>query len=260
MLALNNCPVQFFGQVGGDPAGRWIVERLHSSGIDTDNIPVSENLKTGVTVSLTCPEYRMYISYPGTVVATMLEDLPRGYIQKSSHLHLASYFLQAGIRADVGSLLKAARDAGMSTSLDPGGDTGQLWELGELKNFLHYLDFFMPNEDEIMGITGCGNVRDALRSFPDQARCIVVKAGEKGAFIRYDGEIRGTPALPVEVIDTTCAGDCFDAGFLYSLYSGESLDGAVQMGILFGAQAVSSLGLPTENIDAYRESMQDSAD
>jgi sugar/nucleoside kinase (ribokinase family) len=256
MLALNDCPVRFFGQVGHDRAGAFIADELRTAGLSTDTLIFSNQKPTGLTVSLTYPNDRMYITYPGITEMMNLEGLCDSYIQDGAHLHLASYFLLKNFRGQMGGLLKRAKEEGMSTSFDPGGDPAGEWDLGDLEGYLHYIDYFLPNADEMMGITGCSDIREALRGFFESVRCIVVKAGAGGAIGRLDGNIDCFPQCAVDVIDTTCAGDCFDAGFLYGLTRGEAFTRCVQWGNFFGAQAVSTLGLPAQKIDDFLSSMK----
>jgi sugar/nucleoside kinase (ribokinase family) len=182
------------------------------------------------------------------------------YIEAQTHLHLTSYFLQDSLRGEVGNILRRAKTAGMSTSLDPGGDTNGRWDISDLKEHLQFLDYFMPSRDEIRAMTGREGLHAALRAFPEEVQTIIVKAGDHGALTRYHGEIEEYPAIPVTVVDTTCAGDCFDAGFLFGLYRGESFKSAVQRGLQFGAQAVSTLGLPSKDIDQFLASIHTGKD
>ncbi|MCK5569826.1 MAG: carbohydrate kinase family protein [Spirochaetes bacterium] len=247
MLAVNGCPVQLFSQAGSDSFGRYAVESLKKYGINTDKITFSKKDATGITVSLTYPDDRIYITHTGTVASTRLEDIKNGYISRGSHLHLASYFLQKKLRPSIGRLLERAKMAGMSTSLDPGGDPSGEWDISGLVEYLQYLDWFLPNADEIKGITGTGDIHRAVRDF-HYVMGLVVKTGPEGAITRYEGEIRHHAGYTVKITDTTCAGDCFDAGFLYGITTGRSLSEAVDIGNKFGAHAVSCTGLPPKRI------------
>lgn len=251
MLAVNDCPVRLFAQVGNDQAAKFLLQDLLTSGIATETISISKQEATGLTVSLTFPKDRMYITHPGIVRTTSRKHLVDRYIEPHTHLHLTSYFLQAALRGEVGNILRNAKTAGMSTSLDPGGDTSGQWDISDLREHLQFLDYFMPSSDEIRAMTGRDEVHAALQAFPKEAQAVIVKAGAHGALTRYHGEIEEYPAIPVSVVDTTCAGDSFDAGFLFSLYREETFQRAVQRGLQFGAQAVSILGLPSEDIDHF---------
>jgi len=251
MLAINGCPVRLFAQVGNDQAGEFLMKSIEAYGLDSKSISLSTQAATGLTVSLTFPEDRMYITYPGSVAATSLEELVNRYIEQHGHLHLTSFFLQASLRKDIGEVLRKAKAADMSTSLDPGGDVNDTWDISDLKLCLQHLDYFMPNSDEICAMTGRENVKDALHAFPEEARTVIVKAGAQGALTRCNGIVETYSAIPVSTVDVTCAGDCFDAGFLYGLYAGNTFQEAVQKGLQFGAQAVATLGLPTEKIEYF---------
>jgi sugar/nucleoside kinase (ribokinase family) len=257
VLAAVGCPVRLFSRLGNDSAGRYVAENLRQRGLDTGTIAWSESQPTGITISLTYPHDRMYISHLGTVASTMLEDLPRGYLCPGAHLHLASYFLQNGLQVSLGRLLKEAKEIGMSTSLDPGGDPSEKWDISKLKECFRYLDWFLPNADELLAIAGKKDRNEAVRTFSEEVRGIVVKAGPHGAIVRERDTIEHCLGHAIDVVDTTCAGDCFDAGFLYGLSCGYSTLDAVALGNRYGAEAASCLGLPLSRVasigDKYKE-------
>jgi sugar/nucleoside kinase (ribokinase family) len=249
VLAAQRFPVRLFGRVGDDRAGRLVCEELEHMGVSARGISFAAGERTGITVSLAFPAERMYVTFVGTLATTTLSHLEGGYIEKGSHLHLTSFFLQEALRPDVGPLLRRAREEGMSCSLDPGGDPSGKWDLSDIWENLRFLDFFLPNGEEIMGMTGAGNIREALRIFPREVEGVVVKAGSDGVYTRYLGEVEHRTALPVTVADTTCSGDCFDAGFLAGILSGRSFADAVGLGLKYAARAVSCVGLPKGKID-----------
>lgn len=248
MLAMNSCPVRFFASVGNDSNGRYLINCLKEFHIDTDTITIADDEPTGITVSLTYPHERMYISHLGTVASTKLETFSDGYLCKGSHLHLSSYFLQKGLKTSVGCLLRQAKEIGMTTSLDPGGDPSDEWDINGLHAYLQYLDWFMPNADEIKAVTKTCSIDDAVINFSQEVTGVIVKMGPQGAMTRYKGKVEKWPGLGRQAIDTTCAGDCFNAGFLYGLTSGNPLPKAVYMGNQYGAQSVLNVGLPRQKI------------
>jgi sugar/nucleoside kinase (ribokinase family) len=156
----------------------------------------------------------------------------------------------------------------MTTSLDPGrrvvrvaeGDGAETrdsaWDVSPLSPFFEYIDWFMPNGEELKGIAGAPDVARALESLSPKLNGVVVKLGPEGALTRQGGRTRSHPAAAVPCLDTTCAGDAFDAGFLCGLAKGLSLDESVGLGNHFGALAVSCLGLPDR--DGVRALLGDS--
>jgi len=246
MLARAGWPVRFYGVAGDDFFGRWLGAELKKYGTDSKTIRLKSGERTGVTVALTYPDDRMYVTDSGTVATSTLEDMAEGYLSKGAHLHLAAYFLQKKLKPAVGGLLRLAKMSGMTTSLDPGCDPDGKWDMSALAPYWQYLDFFLPNADELRAISGIDDPELALSSFPPlSVKGAVVKAGAQGAFLRHNGKIGKCPAAEkVEVIDTSCAGDCFNAGFLLAINRGDSAADAVRLGNKYGVAAVSCVGLP----------------
>ncbi len=244
-LAAAGCPVRLFSRIGNDPAGQQVIGGLEDYGVDASTITRTDADSTGFTVSLAYQKDHMLISYLGTVASTTLVDLQQGYIVEGAHLHVASYFLQAGLRPSIGPLLKTAKTAGMSTSLDLGDDPAGTWDISGLEPFFEYLDWLMPNDAEIEAITSTRRVDDALQAISPQIAGVIVKAGSNGIFTRYRQSIKHRPVpRDVSVVDTTCAGDCCNAGFLLGLWQGLDLDQAVAQGNEYGGRAVACIGLP----------------
>ncbi len=248
VLSMSGCPVRFFSRVGRDIEGSFVVNYLKQLGVKTESIAYDDEERTGITVSLAYPQDRIYITHAGTVASTRLEDFNGSYLSADGHLHLASFFLQTGLEPSMGEILKRAKKCGMSTSLDPGGDTSQKWDMSSLGHALCSIDWFLPNREELLGITKRKDIQEALKIFPKEVKGVVVKSGGEGAFVRFKGQIEHFPAFSVNVVDASCAGDCFNAGFIYGLMRGDSFVEAVKLGNRYGAEAVSTLGLPLRGI------------
>jgi sugar/nucleoside kinase (ribokinase family) len=254
VLAMMGARVRLFSAVGADLHGELVLRGLGRCGLTARHIVRKADFATGVTVSLTYPKDRLLITHPAGIGGTRLKDLKPGYIRKGAHLHLCSYFLQAGLRPAVGGLLERAKGAGMSTSLDPGFDPDERWDLGELVPYFRFIDWFLPNAGEIQAVAGRTSLPQALAELNEDFEGVVVKAGAEGAYTRHAGDIRHFPPAAAEVVDTTCAGDCFDAAFLYRLAGGFPLEAAVGWANRIGARAASTEGLPSAK--TLREEME----
>jgi ribokinase len=261
VLALCGAPVRLFACVGRDPVGDLVLQYLRGSGLSTATVGRLSGVPTGVTVALSYPQERMYITGPGTVSRAGLGSFKRGFLRPGAHLHLASFFLQENLRGSVEELLARAGKAGMSTSLDPGGDPHLRWELSELEPALPHLDWFLPNESEICALARSGSLEEAILSIAERFRSaraaagsnrrpfgMVIKAGAGGAWLWQTNATKQFPAAEAPVVDTSCAGDCFDAGFLFALARGDSAERAVEVGNRLGALGASCLGLPTREL------------
>jgi len=250
VLALCEHPVRLHAVAGDDSAGDRIIEELKTLGLDTSRIARMEGAQTGFTVVLTYVEAgeRMLVTSPGTLDICRLEDFFPGYLRKGDHLHLSSFFIQKGLAPVIGDLLKLAKMEGMTTSLDPGYDPAGQWDISGFSSALEYLDWFLPNQLEFLEISGGEDLVRTMEGFASELPGLVVKAGSEGAFLRHensDGVVQFPPE-DLEVMDTTCAGDSFNAGFLLSLGRGDSPEQAVLMGNRFGAVCSRVMGLPAE--------------
>ena len=89
-----------------------------------------------------------------------------------------------------------------------------------------------------------------MEKFAPELPGIVVKAGSEGAYLRHgdDNTIMHFPSQATDVIDTTCAGDAFNAGFLMALSLSYSPEKAVVLGNRFGAACSSVMGLPCDKV------------
>lgn len=256
ILAMCGAPVTFYGAVGNDSAGRRIAGELEESGLDNRFISRLEGQQTGFTVVLTYQDQgeRMLVTSPGSLDKARLVDFLPGYLKRNAHLHLASYFIQSALSPEIGGLLELARLEGMTASLDPGHDPFGNWDLSALSSFRECLDWFMPNRTEFLSITGSDSLVGAMERFMPGTTGLVVKDGPGGAYLKdkEESEILHFPSSAMEVLDTTCAGDAFNAGFLYALCRGDAPSDAVLLGNSFGAASCRVMGLPRDK-DYFRK-------
>jgi sugar/nucleoside kinase (ribokinase family) len=132
-------------------------------------------------------------------------------------------------------LLDKARLKGMTISLDCSWD-GQTLSRNDLSDVVSLVDIFLPNEDEAKALEAQGACAEPILA-------TIIKQGAKGATCLSRG---GSPVHAaghaVQVVDTTGAGDAFNAGFLSAWLSGRSMGQALQLGNVCGATAVSRVG------------------
>lgn len=239
-LARLGTPVRFVGVVGADAFGDYCLGVMRGAGIDLAPVRREAGVKTGVTVSITSAEDRALVTYLGSITALSPDALVDGVLDGVAHLHVSSYFLQAGLRQGCRDLFRRATRRGLTTSLDPGCDPTGLWG-PDLLETLRETDVFLPNEVELAGVTGLENPEDALAAVDNGRTLTVVKLGERGAMLRDHGVTRRCAAFRVPTLDATGAGDSFNAGFLHAWLAGEPPDRALALGSACGA--LSTLGL-----------------
>jgi sugar/nucleoside kinase (ribokinase family) len=240
-LARLGAPVAFLSKVGRDPWGDYCVECLSRAGIDVGRVERNAGLKTGVTVSISSPKDRALVSFLGAISALTGADVPDAAFAGFDHLHVSSYYLQHGLRPDLPALLERASRRGLTTSLDPGFDPQERWG-PEIRDALRHADLFFPNEVELEGLTRLRDPVAALRSLANGRARVVAKLGAQGALaLEADAPVR-VPAFPVTPVDTTGAGDSFDAGFLEAWLRGRPLAECLARGAACGALSTRGAG------------------
>ena len=231
--------VAFAGLVGQDPWGKFCVEELETAGVDTSRVIQNPAVKTGITVSVTAKSDRALVTYAGAIAAFRGSDIDLDSLDQFQHLHISSYFLQSGLRRDCREIFAAARRKGVTTSLDPGYDPAEEWGK-DLLETLREVDVFLPNETELKGITGCDDLAEGLVALRDVRATVVAKLGTEGSMVLENGRPIRVPAFRVRTVDTTGAGDSFNAGFIHAWLQGSSLTDAMRWGAACGA--LSTLG------------------
>ena len=169
------------------------------------------------------------------------QDLPPDVFSGCQHFHVSAYFLQDGLREGLKELFRAAHEAGLTTSLDTGWDPTERWD-GELIDTLTEVDVFLPNESEIQAITGCQDVLAGLARLQNGRTLVIGKLGADGCIAACQGRIIRQPAFPVEVVDTTGAGDSFVAGFLHAWLRRRTLEDCLRFASACGALSTRGIG------------------
>lgn len=233
--------VAFVGKVGRDLWGEFCLAKLAEEGIDTSRVMVDERVKTGITTSITGGLERALVTHPGSIVELRAQEIGREVFEGFDHLHMASYFMQTGLRPGCAALMETAERAGLTTSLDPGYDPDERWER-DLADTLHHVDVFLPNERELRGVSGEADLEAGMRKVGNGRTTVVVKRGCEGAAAWKEGRLVTVPAVPVTPVDTTGAGDSFNAGFLHRWLAGAGLEEALRYGAACGALSTRALG------------------
>jgi len=202
------------GLVGQDEYGDFMLQGLAEFGVATELVKRTDRVRTGVTVNLIYKNTRTQVTYPGTIAAFEGPDLEEAVFRGFDHIHCGGVYLQASFKPRLTALLELARKLGLSTSLDPQWDSTERWEY--MDEWMPRLTWLFVNQDEALSISKAASVEKACRWLAGRTRCPLVKMGKDGALIWGGERAQAVPSWPVEVVDTTGAGDSFDAGFLYA--------------------------------------------
>ena len=230
------------GVAGEDVFGELVIKTLADSGVDTSYVETDSSKKTSLSVHLSEVEDRAILTYPGTVDAEGLEKRILPLLEKTRHIHIGSFYLMEKLMPDYPEIIKCARRAGTTISLDTNWDPQEKWD-GGLKEILPYVDVFFPNVNEVIGISGESDYDKAAERISKDVGLLVLKKGGEGAALYEKGRaVVVQPSIKVDVIDAVGAGDSFDAGFLYGYLNGFDKNRSLAIANLCGARNTLHVG------------------
>mgnify|MGYP001099176082 CR=1 FL=1 len=230
--------VGLIADLGNDPMSQLMADLLKDSGLDLSLVRHHDQALPQITVALSFPEDRAFVTRferPDTPID--LAPILRNHSAK--HLHLGS-FLGAFDMPDAPTL---AHTAGMTVSLDPGWDEVALRD-HRLRDIVSEVDYFLPSRSELCAMMETEDVQQALTQATTLMHrgTVVMKDGPNDAIASDQNHQVSVPALSVSPVDTTGAGDSFDAGFIYSLVNGNDLKTNMTYGAICGALTTTVVG------------------
>ncbi len=215
------------GCVGSDQFGKDALEALRAEGVRTTWIFECE-METGAVGTIVEAKggTRTMIAWRGAN-RMILEAVRRSPLGGSRHIHVSNVPREVLLEV-------MARRGDASVSFDPGGSS-RVYTPEDLAG----IDFLMLNESELEGILrGRMGIKDLL---PSVGR-VVLKQGARGATLYERGGILRCEPFRAEAVDTTGAGDAFDAGFIAALLYGEGLGEALKWGSAAAALKIRKKG------------------
>lgn len=231
------------GVLGNDVLGSFMRSALTAESIDVSACPSDPNRQTGISVILTRPggEGRAILTAPGTIEVLTVEDIQPDILERSRHIHCGAYFLQPKLHGSLSGFFRSAREMGVTCSLDTNWDPSERWDPG-LHDLLETCDLFFPNEGEALRITRRQTVEEALAALADLGPTVAMKLGEAGGVVQ-SGDGRAWASSPaVSPVDTTGAGDSFNAGYLHGFLKGWVPGKCLTLAVACGSLSTRALG------------------
>jgi sugar/nucleoside kinase (ribokinase family) len=236
------------GVVGDDVFGSFMLEALGDRGVDIGEVAIVPDTPTGASVILSRGDDRAILTAIGTIDALDAKAVPRSLLARSRHLHVGSLFMRPKLRQDLAALLTDARQSRLSVSVDPNWDPTGQWDIAS-DRLLGSVDLFLPNSGELRAIAGTDNDETGVEALLAEAGAagngrltVAVKQGSAGGFARRGDQIERVSTAPVDVVDTTGAGDAFDAGMVYGMLGGWSLHESLELAVACGTLSVAAIG------------------
>lgn len=157
------------------------------------------------------------------------------------HIHLTGYAEAQNHDAYLAFLQRLRRETDVTVSFDVGWDSSGEWSR-RIYELFPYLDVLLMNETECLHYSGKSTAREAALDFAENGCLAAIKLGKKGALCCRDGQIFVREGFSVPVVDTTGAGDSFNAGFVYGFLTGADPETALDLGNGCGALSCTGLG------------------
>lgn len=221
---------------GGDVYGRWCWDILADEAIDLSYSARLANQHTSVTVSLAYAGDRSMITHG--------HDLPMSYDELIGEPPATrAVILDLDDERAEERWWRSAAAAGAKVFADLGWDPSETWDASRL-SALEDCYAFLPNAGEAMAYTRTDSPRAAARALAERVPLVVVTMGPDGALAidSATGEERHVPALPVEAIDPTGAGDVFLAAFARASLAEWPLEQRLRFAALCAGLAVQEFG------------------
>lgn len=252
--------VQLISKVGKDEAGDRIIDFVKGCGLSTEGILQEEGLTTGINIVLFDEKgERHFLTNPsGSLRRLSKEDVLPYVATMGEIVSFASMFVSPLL--DIPSMKRLFEEIKSMPGRMLVADMTKAKKgekLEDIKCLLPYIDYVLPNEDEIALLTGiCDSRKNAELLVEAGVGCAVIKCGAKGCVIATKEGSYEVSAYPIKrIADTTGAGDCFAAGFLWGLSQGMDIRECGKLACAVASCAVEQVGA-TEGIVSPEECIQ----
>lgn len=227
----------YLSRVGGDRFGAMLLDLWRAEGVDVSAVARDADAPTGLYFVNHGPDGHAFSYLRAGSAASRMQPrtMDLSAIESTRWLHVSgiSQAISAGACDTVFAAIEVARRAGAQVSFDPNLRLS-LWPLARagaiIRATIGMTDLFMPSLDEAVALAGTDDVGTMFAWCRAQgARSVVLKCGPKGAWYAGEGEApRLAAGHPVQAVDATGAGDCFDGSLLARLAAGDALGDAVR--------------------------------
>jgi ribokinase len=251
-LARLGASVGFVGKIADDHEGQLQINCFQKEGVNTDGIIHSPKGKSGICLGFVDKKgaRALYIN-PGVNDQIEFREIQAPYVTDTQFLHLSSFVGEKSFRAQK-KLMSFLPDS-VKVSFDPGSLYAQKG-LSAIEPIIQNSFVMMPNALELELITGEREIPKGAQVLIDMGvEIVAVKMGDKGCYVSNGEEKMTLQPYKVPAVDTTGAGDAFDAGFLYGLVHNRTLEDCGKLGNFVASRSVMKMGardgLPTrENL------------
>jgi ribokinase len=232
---------KFVGKIGNDLFGRQAAQLFREEGVDTSGLSSDPELPSGIAL-ITVDQHgeNSIVVAPGANASLNPSDV-RAHIDDTPNAKVLLLQLEIPLET-VSFAINMAKDKGIKVILNPAPAQILTDEL------LSAVDILTPNETEAEYLTGISvfdldSAKQAAQSLHAKGVVsVIITLGQKGALLYHNGEFQHIPAIKVEAIDTTAAGDVFNGALAVAITEGKELSQAIEFACHAAALSVTRIG------------------
>jgi sugar/nucleoside kinase (ribokinase family) len=246
----------FIGKIGNDEMGAFFKLDMEKNNIYP--ILFSSLSDTGKAVALVSRDSeRTFATYLGAAIELCDSDLSSDIFKGFNYFYIEGYLINN--RRLIDKALRLAKKNKLKICIDLASyNIVEQYKEPLFQEIKKYVDIVFANEEEAFALTGLGPelAVDQLAGITEIA---VVKTGSNGSLIKSGKAFHHIPALNVNSIDSTGAGDLYAAGFLYGHMHGFGLDKCGQIGTILAGNVIETLGakMDVKTWEKIREIIRD---
>ncbi|MEM2120123.1 MAG: carbohydrate kinase family protein [Archaeoglobaceae archaeon] len=229
----------YIGKVGDDAEGEILLEDLKREGVETKAVIKAKGRSGTAIIFVDDMGNRAILVDPGVNDTIRYEEIDLEFATKFSLLHLTSFICKNGF--DSFNSQKKIVENFELVSFDPGLPYAERGK-DEMMKILKKTTIFLPNKIEIERMFGTDYKTAAEDCISMGIEVVVVKLGKEGCWIRSSERELKVQARSVRVVDTTGAGDAFNAGFLYGYLKGKDLETCGKLGNYVASLCIQHVG------------------
>ena len=258
-LAKLGAKVTIIGGVGTDGLGDFVLNTIHSAGVNIAGVKRFANTPTAATtVCVHSDAERSFLHVPGANAVFVSSDAEWNHIEEATIFHIAGPQLMGALEAENGiaKIAQEGKRRGMIVTLDTVMNPQSLgW--AALEEAMPWIDWFLPSYAEAAALSGEHDPALQAKFFQAVgATNVAVKLGASGCFVApSDSDSFIVSGFPVAAVDSLGAGDAWVAGFLFGLSHEWDVLKIARFANAVGASAVQSFGATT-GIATERETIE----
>ncbi|WP_059173852.1 ribokinase [Bacillus sp. FJAT-27445] len=227
--------VSMFGSVGNDDNGNLLIGKIENEGVDISHLNLVEGSNTGVAFIEICKSENRIIVSSGANEHTDIQYINR--IQNRLLEHDIILFQLETPLPMIEHIIPILAKEGKIIILNPAPACQLSSEL------IANVTFLTPNEHEYpLVLSEVAGLEETLEKYPNK---VIVTCGSRGVYFHDGRGVVKVPAIKVEAVDTTGAGDTFSGAFTLALSEGKALEESIKFGTIAAGLSVRKKGAQT---------------